>query len=310
MENNIAIIDLGTNTFHLLIAERHGDTYRLIHREKQPVKIGAGGINQNKITTEGSARAVETLHTFKRKIDSFEIQKVFAFGTSAIRSADNRDAFIHKIKSETGIEIRVLSGDKEAEYIYWGIRSALQMGKQKSLIIDIGGGSVEFIIGNEDEIFWKKSYDIGGQRLLEQFQKSDPITDEQLKQLDDHFETTLSELFERLKSHNPLSLIGSSGTFDTLSEIFCLKEKIVMREEDPEIPMTIAGFYPIYNELITRNRSQRMAIPGMIEMRVDMIVVACCLIRYILDRHSFTSMRVSTYSLKEGALAYLSKGFN
>jgi exopolyphosphatase / guanosine-5'-triphosphate,3'-diphosphate pyrophosphatase len=98
-------------------------------------------------------------------------------------------------------------------------------------------------------------------------------------------------------------LIGSSGTFDTLSDIFCITHDIHKSPEEIETPLSIPGFYEIYQELIQKTRAERMDIPGMIEMRVDMIVVACCLIRYLLEHHAFKRIRVSTYSLKEGVFA-------
>lgn len=306
MENTIAIIDLGTNTFHLLLAQSDGKDYRIIHREKQAVKLGAGGITKNLITEDALKRAVDTLTTFKTKAGLHSVKTIFAFGTSALRNATNSNEVIGRIQLATGIDVTIISGEKEAEFIYMGIRSALKLGNSKSLIMDIGGGSVEFIIGNEDEIFWKKSFEIGGQRLLEQFQKSDPIAQEEIHELDNYFASSLQDLFDAIRQHKPKTLIGSSGTFDTLSDIYCIQENIPRHEDQPELPLTHAAFYSINTELITKNRVQRLAIPGMIDMRVDMIVVACCLIRFMLDKHEFNTIRVSSYSLKEGVLAYLS----
>jgi exopolyphosphatase/guanosine-5'-triphosphate,3'-diphosphate pyrophosphatase len=306
MTERIAIIDLGTNTFHLLIAEKDGGSYRIVHRDRHPVKIGKGRINENVITDSGVERAIDAILNFKKKIDSLRVREVFTFGTSALRNASNRNEVIEKIKSATGIDFTVISGAQEAEFIYYGVRSALDLGPEKSLIVDIGGGSVEFIIANEHGIFWKQSVDIGAQRLLERFQKHDPILAEEIEELNVHFKSTLFELFDALKAHNPLTLAGSSGTFDTLSDIFCIQKNISKTDDDREGPLSIDGFYTIYNELIGKNRAARLAIPGMIEMRVDMIVVACCLIRYLLERHDFKKIRVSGYSLKEGVLAQLS----
>lgn len=305
MKSTLAIIDLGTNTFHLMLAERQDDAYRITYREKQAVKLGMGGINQNRITEEAIERAVGRIKQFKETITNLRIEKIMAFGTSALRNAVNGIEVLERIKTETGIEVTVISGDQEAEFIYQGICLAMDLGKTKSLIMDIGGGSVEFIIGNRDELVWKRSFEIGGQRLLELFLHHDPITDEEIKTLDSYFNTALRELFDAIQLHQPDVLVGSSGTFDTLSDIFCIRKGITKADDDPETPLTVSGFYEIYQELITKNREQRLAIPGMIELRVDMIVVACCLIRYVLGRNSFSSIRVSGYSLKEGALAWL-----
>jgi exopolyphosphatase/guanosine-5'-triphosphate,3'-diphosphate pyrophosphatase len=194
----------------------------------------------------------------------------------------------------------------EAHYIYLGVRAALGLGNDKNLIIDIGGGSVEFIIADHDQVFWKQSFEIGAQRLLEKFQKHDPILPSEIHQLETYFDHSLLPLWDVLKQYRPQILVGSSGTFDTLSDIFCITHGIHKSADEIETPLSIEGFYEIHNEIILKNREQRMNIPGMIEMRVDMIVVASCLVKFLLQKHSFNRIRVSTYSLKEGVLAHLS----
>jgi exopolyphosphatase/guanosine-5'-triphosphate,3'-diphosphate pyrophosphatase len=272
-------------------------------RERLAVKIGKGGITKGIITEDGFRRALVAIQSFKNRIDAEKVDQTIAFGTSALRNATNKHHIIGRIKLLTGIDVEVISGDREAEFIYYGVKSALDIGTDKALIIDIGGGSVEFIIADSQEIYWKKSFEIGAQRLLEDFQKNDPITTSEITQLDNYFQDNLTELFGKLQSQKPSVLVGSSGTFDTLSDIFCQQHDIKKSIEDTETPLTIPGFNEIYTELIAKNRMQRLQIPGMIEMRVDMIVVACCLIRFILNRHRFDWIRVSTYALKEGVLA-------
>lgn len=301
--DKIGIIDLGTNTFHLLVAERVDSQYTIIYQNRVPAKVGMGGINQNIITEEGVERAIKAISDFQTTLKEMGVEKVMAFGTSALRSSNNGNEVIQKIKNATGIETKIISGEEEAELIYLGVRAAVKLGKEKSLIVDIGGGSVEFIIGNDQEIFWKHSFDIGAQRLLEKFQKHDPISSEEIKMLDQFFDSSLQPLLTQLRVHLPKTLVGSSGTFDTLSDIYCSRNNI--QQQSPEAPLTIVAFYEIFEELIVKNRPQRMKIAGMIEMRVDMIVVACCLIDFLLKRHSFSAIRVSSYSLKEGVLATL-----
>lgn len=309
--NKIAIIDMGTNTFHLLLAQNDGKgKYEIFFRDRSAVKIGKGGINAGHITTEGMKRAVLAMRAFKKTIDENQIDDIRAFGTSALRSASNGDEVLKKIIKETGIEARIISGDLEAEYIYMGVRHGLKMGNKKNLIIDIGGGSVEFIIADSDHIFWKKSLEIGAQRLLEKFHKHDPIAPNEIEMLNTYLDDKLNPLFEVLKVHPTRTLIGASGSFDTLSDIYCSRESIEKGDNDPETPLTLNAFHAISKEILTKNRQQRMEIPGMIEMRVDMIVVSCCLINFILSRQPFEGIRVSSYSLKEGVLASLTKTMN
>ena len=306
MEHRIAIIDLGTNTFHLLIAEGGKNGYNIIYRDRLAVKIGMGGINNGIITEAAVHRALLSMQSFKNAIDQHKVTGTYAFGTSALRNARNGQEVANKIKEITGIEVNIISGEQEAHYIYLGVRAALGLGHDLNLVIDIGGGSVEFILADHDNVFWKQSFEIGAQRLLEKYQKHDPILPEEIQSLENHFETSLQPLFAMLKKHQPEILVGSSGTFDTLSDIFCITHDIHKSPDDSETPLSIEGFYEIHNDLIHKNREARMQIPGMIEMRVDMIVVACCLIKFLLKKHSFKRIRVSTYSLKEGVLSYLS----
>jgi exopolyphosphatase/guanosine-5'-triphosphate,3'-diphosphate pyrophosphatase len=303
----IAIIDMGTNTFHLLMAELGPAGYKVFLREFEPVKIGLAGINEGYITAGGCERAIHAMKKFRKTIDQHNISTIHAFGTSALRNASNGPALAGEITSLTGINIRIISGDEEAELIFAGVRAAMDLGNEPGLVMDIGAGSVEFIVGNRREILWKQSFEIGGQRLLEKFHRKDPITREEIVALDLFFEKTLSPLLRALEDFQPRTLIGSAGTFDTLSDIYCIRQQIPRTMEESETPLSVGGFYEIYQELIQKDRNQRMQIDGMVSLRVDMIVVASCLIRFVLEKHKFDNIRVSAYSLKEGVLANLSQ---
>lgn len=307
MKERVGVIDLGTNTFHLLIAEVGEGSMSIIHRERQPVKIGMGGINQGVIRDEAIHRAIHCLQQFKRTLDTKRVSRILALGTSALRSAGNGKEVIQAIHEATGITVEVISGEQEAEYIYHGIRAAMDLGTACSLIVDIGGGSVEFIVANHARIYWKASLDIGAQRMLEEFHRHDPILATERQALSDFYQAALTPVAAAIRKWMPEILVGSSGTFDTLSEIHCIRNGIRYAEGNPESPLSLQSFRTIHDELIAKNREQRMQIPGMIPMRVDMIVVASCLIEYLVDTFNFREIRVSSFSLKEGVLATLVK---
>lgn len=298
----IAIIDLGTNTFHLLIANITGHDFEILVRERVAVKIGKDGISKGLITEEAQQRAINAIKNFKEKIDQYQITEIYATATSAIRNARNGKKLAKKIKEETSIDIRIISGDAEAEYIYYGVKIALSLKGRTSLIMDIGGGSVEFIICNEDKIFWKQSFEIGAQRLLDLFHYHDPILKEEIIKLDNFLEKKLQPLLEASKIFKPEVLIGSSGTFDTLAEIYSLRYKLSRTTEAYESPLPIEDYYSIYEDIIHKTSEERMQIPGMIEMRVEMIVVACALINFVLEKLMIKEIRISAFSLKEGVL--------
>lgn len=298
----IAVIDMGTNTFHLLIVDIANGDFRIVHREKAAVKIGEKGINKGMITEEAQNRALTTLTHFKSIIESKNTKRVFTTATSAIRNAKNGNDLVTKIKKTTGIEARIISGLEEAEYIYFGVQKALNIGSEPSLIMDIGGGSIEFIIGTADGVLWKQSFELGAQRMIEKFQKHDPILLEEIKAQEQYLKENLSELMEACQKFHPKTLIGSSGTFDTLSDIYRLENNLSKNDEDTEYALTLEAFHSIYQRILSKNKEQRLQMPGMITLRVEMIVVACILVNFVVREVAVENIRVSAYALKEGVL--------
>ena len=316
-----AVIDLGTNTFHLMIVEQLYPHWETLFRESRAAKIGKGGINQNRITPEAIDRALAVLTYFRSVLDQYEIDpaEVQIFGTSAIRVADNQQEFLERIWKATGLRIQVISGDQEATYIYAGVRASGAMNLNPnpqqeppvSLIMDIGGGSVEFILGTPERIFWKQSFEIGGQRLLERFMPNpqNVISLAAVERMNDYFREQLLPLTNSIHQYapttgQPMQLVGSSGTFDTLIDMqFMNNLGHLPNPEQAAFVLSIAEFYRAYELLLTRNHDERMQLPGMIELRVDMIVVAVCLIDYILTAFNIQLITVSTYALKEGVLS-------
>ncbi|QDK82504.1 phosphatase [Spirosoma sp. KCTC 42546] len=305
-----AIIDLGTNTFHLLIAETDGNMPMILFRESIPARIGQAGINQGIITEEGIERALGVLTYFRQVLDQHAIdpEQVLAIGTSAIRVARNQQEFIDHVRQATGIPIRVISGDQEALYIYQGIRATGALDEATALVMDIGGGSVEFILGNRSRVFWKQSFEIGGQRLRERFMTTDPINSGSIRRLHDYFQEQLLPLANAIHQYQPAVLVGSSGSFDTLVDMWYMHEQNHLPDPNQAtFTLPIEEFYRAYELLITKNHAERMQLPGMIELRVDMIVVAVCLIDYVLKTYGISQIRTSIYSLKEGVLASLNE---
>lgn len=303
-----AIIDLGTNTFHLLIIEKTAEGTKPVFKTQIPAKIGKSGINQGIITEEATQRALSVLEQFRQKIDEFsvELAQTKAIGTSAIRNAKNTADFCATVKKETGITIEVISGDREAELIYRGVRQGIELGSQMSVIMDIGGGSVEFIICNESRIFWKQSFEIGGQRLLEQFVLTDPISSSAIQRMHNYFQEQLLPLVNAAHQYAPQTLVGSSGSFDTLADMdFMHRLGHLPDPAQTSFEISQEEFTRAYHLLTTQNHDERMGIPGMIELRVDMIVPGIVLIDHVLKSLNIKHIRSSTYALKEGIMEWV-----
>jgi exopolyphosphatase / guanosine-5'-triphosphate,3'-diphosphate pyrophosphatase len=305
MTNRLALIDMGTNTFHLLITEvdESGNRHDFV-KTKVPVRLGQGGISNGAIANEAYERALKTLQDFRKQIDFYDVEVVKAMATSMVRNASNGDNFIKDIFKLTDITVEVIDGAREAELIYYGVRSAGVLDNQTALIMDIGGGSVEFIICNENEIFWKQSFETGAQRLMDQFFKQDPIAQESIDAEKAYLADKLSPLTIAVEKYKPKVLVGSSGTFDTLCDIDALSKGDSSRQQvqPAASDLAISDYYNIHRELLSKNHNERLAIPGMLEMRVDMIVLASIVVDFVLQKYNLQEIRVSAYALKEGVL--------
>ncbi len=304
--NKVAIIDIGTNNFHLLIAKKeeseNEQKLTILHKSKVFSFIGRGGMAEKIITAEAMERALLHLKNFRKIIDSFDCEQVIAIATSAVRNANNGKEFIEKVKQLTDIQIQIIDGNREAELIYYGVKSNLHI-SETSLIMDIGGGSVEFIIGNQQQIFWKQSFEIGAQRLLDIFQKTDPISAENKTALDHFLAQTLMPLFQAIRAYPLEILIGSAGSFDTIVDIYCARHQVDNTlKSKKEFDMPLPAYWEIHHEIIHKNLEERLKIDGMLAARVEMITVASCLIAFIVKELNISKMRVSAASLKEGVL--------
>ncbi|MFN3917073.1 MAG: hypothetical protein ACK4K0_04960 [Flavobacteriales bacterium] len=293
----IAIIDLGTNTFNLLVAQKEDETFNVLHTSKQEVKLGKGGISKNEISPEAFQRGMLALEKHLQKITSEKCTVVKAFATSAIRSASNGSEFVQAVKEKLGINIEVIDGLREAELIYKGVKSCIFL-DSTSLIMDIGGGSTEFIIGNQKEIIWSKSYNLGVSRLLENFNPSDPILPNQINEIEYFLFKKLYELFEACKAHKPHQLIGSSGSFETFASMLNFPEDI----QNGHV-YNLEKLKALNESLLKSTLAERLSTPGMIPTRADMIVLSSILVQLVLNNTGISKLMLSTAALKEGVLS-------
>ena len=300
----LAVLDLGTNTFHLLIAKVNPDhSFEILFRNRAVVKLGKGGISENRIADAPFKKGIKTIQHFNEQIKKLGNNKIFAFATSAIRSSTNGGEFVKKVKNETGIEIKIISGDEEAELIYYGVRQCVQMDERPALIMDIGGGSTEFIIANHTTVFWKQSFNIGAARLIDQFHLSDPILNKEMISIQRHLEKVLQPLNAAMDKFPVSKLIGSSGSFDTLAEMTSFRfRKRNMLKAKTSYQFNLVEYDKIHKWLLKSTTQMRMKAKGLIKMRVDMIVASSICTTYVLKKFMLKEMVQSKYALKEGAL--------
>ena len=300
MNSKIAIIDLGTNTCNLLIAEYDHTNYHILYQGKEVVKLGKEGIDKNQLTPDGLERAILAIRKHQKRISNYTTSKVLIIATSAIREATNKDWFQQEVKNKTGLELLVISGEREADLIFKGVKLAFGEIEDYSLILDIGGGSNEFILTEAGLSVWKESFPLGMARIIEQIPPSNPITLEEIQQISNWFECRLEPLWKRLQNINISMLIGCSGAFDTLVDLIDQTDagtKIRIKQE-----VSINDFYTIYNKLIASTTSDRMNMKGMEPIRIEMIVPSVIFIKMVIERLKIQKIFQTDFALREGVL--------
>jgi len=304
--NGAAIIDLGTNTFNLLIVKQYGEEYRIVFKTKIPAKLGAGGFAEKIITPEAFERGIAAIRAHQMTIREHRVDNIYAFATSAMRDAQNGAAFAQEVENQTGIEINIISGDREADLIHKGVSRALEIGDEPELIMDIGGGSTEFVIANNKQVLWKHSFDLGVSRIFEYLKPADPLTESDIKRFEAYLNEKMSILFEAVDKYAISGLIGSSGSFESLAEMILenagsengLKGKT-------EYSFSLKELKELHGKLIKSNANERAQMKGLVAYRIETIPLASTFINYTIKKFSLGKIRLSTYSLREGVISEL-----
>ena len=304
----IGIIDLGTNTFNLLIAEvNKNQPFTYLFNAKMGVMLGSGGLDKGLISDDALARAYGVLSNYRELLNQYKCEKVMAFGTSAIRTTNNSKQFIEKVAADLHIFIEPISGEQEAEYIYYGVKAAVEFTDENYLILDFGGGSNEFIIANEKGMRWKHSFPLGGARLLDKFKPSNPISENEIESLNTFLDSELQLLKEALEKFPITKLVGSSGAFDSFADvIYCKNTGLPQPKDVVSSCISLEEFEYIYRQIVKSSRQERLLIPGLEAVRVETIVMATLFTKFSLELSGANEIIQSTYSLKEGVAALFS----
>lgn len=300
--NRIAAIDMGTNSFHLVIVEMKKDgSFIFIDREREVIRLGSQkGKDLSFISEEETERAVKILTDFVKLAKHYNA-KVRAISTSAVREAKNQKEFVDTILNKTGVTVEVIDGRTEARLIFLGIKNALPIDNKKVLCVDIGGGSTEFIYAVNGKINFAESVKIGAVRLSKLFFPDYIITDESVKQCSDYVEKQILNNKNIITNVDIDFGVGSSGTVDTiynLSQAKRVHEKnypsngyIFSKEEFEK------HYYTIIN---LRTSAERAFIPGMEAKRADIIPAGMIILKKIFELFKIQNMVISDYALREG----------
>ena len=296
MSRRISVIDLGTNTFHLLTVEITGfSKWITLDRERVFVNLASEGIHQ--ISIQAMERGLFTMQHFRDRINAHHVDEIVAVGTAALRKATNAREFLELVFKTTHIKVEVISGLREAELIAKGVLAALPKIHRPALIMDIGGGSVEMILTQYNEVLFCSSFPVGVAILYADFHREEPISELSIGEMDRHLEETFSDLLMYIRDSPDTILVGASGTFEVV-------EVILDPRKDPDIPPYSTAkpghFTPIYKEIVALDLEERLAHPDIPESRAKYIVVAVHLIEFMLRKLSQDVFYISAYAMKEG----------
>jgi exopolyphosphatase/guanosine-5'-triphosphate,3'-diphosphate pyrophosphatase len=290
-----AVIDLGTNTFNLAIADVDNNSIQLLHAEKEGVAIGMGGINDKLLSEDAIQRAIACLERFKSRCNDFQVAKIEAIGTSAIRDASNKQTFLKSVKDATGIEIDVINGIQEANLIYQGIAYTYNF-ESPSLIMDIGGGSTEFIAANAIGIKDLISLNIGVSRIFQLFSFSNPMTSEDILNVENYLEAHENDFFNHI---NCQTLVGASGSFETFYE---LVHQTAYPKGYETQELDFNEFESILDWIISTSQEERDLNDFIISIRKKMAPIAAIKTRWVIKKMKANRIVISPCSLKEGVL--------
>ena len=305
----VAVLDLGTNVFNMILGEFTPEgKCNMVKEYKCAAKLGAGGLSDGLISPVAFETATAALDRIMAVIEEAGgADKIIPYATSAVRDAANGTEFAERMNCRYGFRIRIIPGEREAELIFKGIMQSVEQlrdasGKfstgENALMLDIGGGSNEFIITNGAEILWKRSFPIGMARMREKFSYTDPIPQQVVEEFLKFNEEILGELWEMVGKYRPAIFIGSSGSFDTFKDLIfnCGYREL------PSMELKMEDLKELDSRLVGSTAQQRLQMPGMSQIRVDYIVLASVFTQFVLKKVKPRIVYQSSYSLKEGGL--------
>ena len=294
----IAVLDLGTNTFHLLIVDLRKRGYKEICKRKEDALITLRYQEQSIISESTKERLLRIMAEYGALIREKKAEKIIAVATSAFRTTQNGREVVEEIRKKTGIRARIISGEEEAHLIYCGVSSVVGRLRTRYLVVDIGGGSIELVAVGDDKVI-KKSLEIGAQRLLHAFHRMDPITEQEKKKLSSHLNEQFRSFVRLLPSAEMDCMVGTSGTFNTLGNL-CKNPQMTPGPLLQILPAAV--LQSTIRRVVSCARAERLAWSEIPVGRVDMIVVGALVVQHLMQRFATREIIISPSSMREGIL--------
>ena len=305
----IATIDIGTNSIHMIVVQVRPDlSFEVIDREKEMVRLGAGGLDGRALTPEAMHAALQVLSKFRRLAESHKVDEVIAVATSATREAENGGEFLKMITQQTGIRPRVISGTEEARLIHLAAVYGVSVPGDVAVVIDIGGGSVEVTRGVGAAIELGRSFKLGVIRLTERFVKTDPIEPRDERKLMRHIDAEIGKYLAQIARGGFERVIGTSGTIMSLGAVASAAEGLPEGAPLRNRRFTAKQIRRVRKELVALELEKRLRVPGLEPRRADLAVAGAILVDELLRGLGADEITLCDLSLREGlVLDYISR---
>lgn len=299
----IAAVDVGTNSFHLVVARPTGNNrFEVLDREKEVVRLGSGSGDMKELTADAIDRGVAALTRFRRLADAAGAE-LHAVATSAVREASNRDEFLARARAEAGVDVSVVTGVEEARLIHLGVLQAVPVFDRRVLVIDIGGGSTEFVLGHGGEVLDARSLKLGAIRLTERFFRREPVRARQLDEARAYVRSALTPAARMVRRHGGFEVaVGSSGTILNVAEMAAVASGRTLRRVSGEtfdaddlagVVAALAG---------CADAAERAKVPGIDQRRADIILGGLVVLEQAFAVLGIEELTVSENALREGVL--------
>lgn len=301
----LAGIDIGTNALRLLIAEmrKHGGQMKIrpIREERRITRLGEGIVNSGLLSPPAITRTLQALKEFHAVVAEHPVEDVIAVATSAVREAGNRQLFLDRLKEEIGMEAEVISGEEEARRTLKGVRYGLQAADRNILVMDIGGGSTEWMIMTDGEIRGMKTVATGVVKLADRYLTSDPLSDEDQDRLVHGIEAVIGPVLKSFGSFSGHRLIGTAGTVTTLAALE-LGMTVYEASRVQNTSLSLERIEAWYRRLVGMTLNERRGLVGLEKGREDLIIPGTAMLMTAMRLLGFREVVVSDYGLKEGVL--------
>lgn len=306
----IGAIDIGTNSMRLLIADYNDNKIENRKKYINTTRIGQGVDQDGYITNEALERNLKALKEFSDKCNEEKCEKVYCMGTSALRDSKNGQDFINKAKKLTNIDVKIICGEEESNLGFMGVLEGTEGDKKEDiLVIDIGGGSTEFVVGNEDGIKFCKSENVGALRMTEKFITTDPISDEEFNSMTSFIEDVISSTINKLETMNISKLVGIGGAITSLSAINQQLEVYSMEKVHNSV-VTKKDLEKILQNLKIMTLNDKKTLKGLQPKRADIITAGVKILHIIMEKLEIEKIMISEYDNLEGLMCQNSKNMS